>query len=370
MRIGIVTIHHVTNYGAVFQAYALSRALARSGAEVEIIDYRPSIAVKRYRQRLWSGRRPNVRRYLWHRSFEQFISRRLPLGPVRYHSIDDLLENPPAYDMLVAGSDQIWCTGEGSFRGYDPTFFLTFCRDPDTIKISYAASAGNTGDFCDHAAEIRRSLDEFAVLGVRDEPTAELVQRTTGRPSTVVLDPVFLHDFHEIVGDVEPGNELVVFSSRPERFERIAMEIARTHGLKIVSLLYPFAVADEHRGAASPEEWLRQMRSARVVLTDFFHGAAIAMRFGIPFLADVPAGKVAKIHDLLRRAGLEESLMGSDGRAPAAFDRIIDDLDGYADEVRNCVVDQVERSHHFLERAVTRLPMEWDRESLGCHTYA
>ncbi len=149
MRIGIITIHHVTNYGAVFQAYALSQALARRGADVEIIDYRPSIAVEWYRQRLWKNGRPNVTRHLWHRSFERFISGHLPLGPNVFESDQDLSAGSLTYDAIVAGSDQIWCTGDGSFRGFDPAFFLSFCSNSDVAKFSYAASAGNTQSFGD-----------------------------------------------------------------------------------------------------------------------------------------------------------------------------------------------------------------------------
>ena len=43
MKIGILTFHWATNYGAILQAYALQEHLKHLGHDVFIIDYKPSI---------------------------------------------------------------------------------------------------------------------------------------------------------------------------------------------------------------------------------------------------------------------------------------------------------------------------------------
>lgn len=352
MRIGIVTIHHVTNYGAVFQAYALSRALRRQGADVEIVDYRPPVAVEWYRQRFWKNGRPNIGRYFWARTFDRFIASHLPLSRNRYEGESELAGASLRYDALVAGSDQIWCTGDGSFRGFDPTFFLGFCCDPETAKYSYAASAGNTTDFGDHTASVRDSLEEFAALAVRDNRTAELVARTTGRSPTVVLDPVFLHDFQELVHDVEPSNDLVIFAARPERFDQLARQIAGRHNLRIVSLVNRCEAADSCRRVLGPVSWLRQLRGARAVLTDYFHGVAVALRFGRPVLADAAPGKLNKIGDLARRLQVEEFFLPTSRDPQAAIDRAIRDRGWFVAELDVNLREPLESSHSFLESIV------------------
>lgn len=40
-KIGILTFHHVTNYGAVLQCYALQTILKNQGYEPEVINYKP-----------------------------------------------------------------------------------------------------------------------------------------------------------------------------------------------------------------------------------------------------------------------------------------------------------------------------------------
>lgn len=41
-KIGILTFHWATNYGAVLQSYALQEALKELGYEVQIINYKPT----------------------------------------------------------------------------------------------------------------------------------------------------------------------------------------------------------------------------------------------------------------------------------------------------------------------------------------
>ena len=41
MKVGILTFHWATNYGAVLQCYALQEYLRNEGHEVEIINYKP-----------------------------------------------------------------------------------------------------------------------------------------------------------------------------------------------------------------------------------------------------------------------------------------------------------------------------------------
>ena len=42
MKIGIITFHWATNYGAILQAYALQSYLEERGNQVEVINYKPA----------------------------------------------------------------------------------------------------------------------------------------------------------------------------------------------------------------------------------------------------------------------------------------------------------------------------------------
>lgn len=355
MKIGTLTIHHVTNFGAVWQAYALSRYLASLGHEVEIIDYRPAVAVTHYFQGFRFSLRPNFIRALQYRSFHRFI-RRLPLGSPVSETTAQLAEASQRYEAIVAGSDQIWCTGEGSFRGYDSNFFLDFCRSSGLRKISYAASAGNTKDFGAQTQAIGESLRGFHSLSVRDDPTASLVEAAAGRRPAVVLDPVFLHDFREVVGDVPDSKDLVIFAEKPHRFDALAVELARRHGLRIVSLGVPSHVATTHLRVVSPVEWLRRIKGSRIVLTDFFHGTAVSLQFGRPVAVAAPPGKTSKITDLLRRVNLMELYLGADQTTSTSLVSLLGDAKSFAQEIESRLRNPRERSFAFLNQALRESP--------------
>jgi hypothetical protein len=354
MRIGITTIHHVTNYGAVWQAYALSRHVASLGHEVEIIDFRPQVAVDFYRQRFIQNGRPNFKRAILSLVFQNFIRRSLPLSPILCTSARNLADTAKRYDALIAGSDQIWCTGEGSFRGYEPNFFLDFCQDPKVRKISYAASAGNTKDFAEHTPAIARSLAAFSAISVRDESTATLVKAASGISPTLVLDPTFLHDFSEIVGDVTPGNDLVIFAENPERFAGFATAIARKHNLRIVAVGKPSRVANVNQHIVSPIAWLRCIKGAKVVLTDFFHGTALSLQFGRPLLVSAPAIKTKKITDLLRRVGLSDLYLDETKTAAVAVEEALGAPDRFSAMIKERLSPHQMASRLFLKNALSK----------------
>ena len=41
MKVGILTFHRATNYGAILQAYALIQYLINQGYDARIVDYKP-----------------------------------------------------------------------------------------------------------------------------------------------------------------------------------------------------------------------------------------------------------------------------------------------------------------------------------------
>jgi hypothetical protein len=49
IKIGILTYHNTTNYGATLQAYALQNVIENFGFECEIINYQCSAVVDRYK---------------------------------------------------------------------------------------------------------------------------------------------------------------------------------------------------------------------------------------------------------------------------------------------------------------------------------
>ena len=131
MNIKTMTCHHVYNYGATLQAYALQTYLESQGHNVEIIDYRLPTHI-RYelfmpypKGRMYELiKKIPILKYIvcpyrnikmlqtWGRkkAFDDFDKRFLHLSSVTYRNINEIRKNPPNADVYIAGSDQIWNT--------------------------------------------------------------------------------------------------------------------------------------------------------------------------------------------------------------------------------------------------------------------
>lgn len=304
MKVGIITVHSVPNYGAVLQAYALAHHLRSTGVEAETVDYRQPALAEMYRLK-WRLP-PPVQHWLRVRRSDAFVQSRLPLGPVTYRSPEEFRARVPDYDAFITGSDQVWFTGAVQY--YDPLYFLDF-PTAGKRKLSYAASVGGTTDFGEFAPRIREALASYTEIGVRDAHTESLVAPLAPKPPVQVVDPVFLHDFGPLLSATSPRREpyLLVFGNfSGALLDSLRAVIAATGIRTVVTLQYPCAAATERIAAPSPAQWLNWFRHAAFVVTSYFHGAAIAAKFERPFVSIPTPGRRIKVATMLEWMGLSD----------------------------------------------------------------
>ena len=98
MKIGIITFHWATNYGAVLQAYALQSFLTKLGHDVKIIDYKPRFYEKSF-FRCFKTKKPwLIKKILIEFYKEQpfiFFRKKYFKLTARYHTLQELRENSP-----------------------------------------------------------------------------------------------------------------------------------------------------------------------------------------------------------------------------------------------------------------------------------
>ena len=149
MRTGLITFHFAHHYGAQLQALATMRAIQSLGHDCEIIDYRLPHTTRTNQLFKKSGGVRGMasdahtalhygafqRRF---RRFEAFVAEEMALSPRRYTAFEQLRADPPAYDVYVAGSDQIWNPYIFQDKQFDPSFLLGFVREGR--RIAYAPS--------------------------------------------------------------------------------------------------------------------------------------------------------------------------------------------------------------------------------------
>jgi hypothetical protein len=303
-KIGVLTFHNCINYGSYWQARCLVEGLRRQGHDAELLDHE-SPSVRRAEVRCAfqpklpeRTSRAEMRQYASKtRKFVDAI-RRLPLS--RRFGLDD----PDAmdrYDAIVVGSDEVW-----NFRhpwyGSKPLFF------GDGVKadrlVSYAASFGNHSAWSGIDPEWARKLDRFSAISVRDHNSWHLVHGSTGREPEIVLDPVL--QFAD-VAEQDPADigsyALVYGHGFPPFLQAAVRRWSERTGIRLLSVGYTNAWADEQQAGAGPLEFARLMSGAEAVITNFFHGCVFALLNGKPWATAPSDYRSIKIPDLAKKLG-------------------------------------------------------------------
>ncbi|MBW4614361.1 MAG: polysaccharide pyruvyl transferase family protein [Desmonostoc vinosum HA7617-LM4] len=325
MKVGILTFHHTTNYGATLQAYALMKTIERQGYEVEIIDYRPHSAIQYYRkdiQKTLANKRQLIRPktivflvnlLIKRLKMDSFLNSHIKLSRYRIHTNIELKNSVIDYHVIVAGSDQIWCLD--SYRGFDSSFFLDFVNSKVFRKVSYAASVNNTNTLGDRQKVICELISDFDAISVRDSHSLRLIENECGRLATQVLDPTFLFDFNEIkaVPKLKQKFLLVYHDGEMEPYqESFIKAIAEIGKLTIISIGTFKKIADKSLIAIGAEEWLGYLSKASYVVTNTYHGTIFAIKFKKPFNVFANKYKTNKIGDLLENLNLMNRLVGKE----------------------------------------------------------
>jgi len=351
MKVAILTIHHVPNFGAILQAYAIARVAEELGHEVTMLDYRPSVATQHYYGMTYSGWRPRIAPFIgarirMHQAL-RFARQKLPLSARIYTSGTELAEAVSSYDSILVGSDQIWCTNEGTFRGYDPTFFLDFVNGTDTRKISYAASTGESPTFAEHTDEVASLLNDFYAVSVRESHSCEMIANISRHQPEHVVDPTLLHDFSHLEArrklPVKPY--IVVYGSAPREEEWKCIErIAKSLSAEIVAASPMRDRRFDHSyGYTDPATWLQLLKNSSAVITSYYHGVVLSTKFKVPFLVLPMKGKGRKINDFLDRFDLRHRVLST----PSRFDESTlssDDIKARDEQINAAC----ERSRDFL----------------------
>ncbi|MDO4484870.1 MAG: polysaccharide pyruvyl transferase family protein [Clostridia bacterium] len=232
---------------------------------------------------------------------------------VRCKNGQQLKAQSKSYDVLIAGSDQIW-----SPVWFNPAYYLDFADD--VPKVSYAASLGVREIRSSiKRRKIRRLIQPYSAISVREEEGAALLQSMTQKQVAVMPDPVMLltreqwAQIEKAPNQKEPYIVCYFIGNRDDYWDTVR-QTAQSTGSRVVVI--PVTDASYHQGyelaeGLSPQEWLGMLHHAECVITDSFHAAAFSVIFGtrlkvIRRYSEIdPASKNSRIDQLFRNIGLE-----------------------------------------------------------------
>lgn len=320
MRIGILTFHYVTNFGAVLQSYALYTYLTNLGHTVYFIDFRPyrASALKRvisvdalrsliniscdapisFSHHL--ARRMNERIGLAQRLqserdcdllpiFDSFRERHFRMTNQRYLTLKDLKINPPECDAYVTGSDQVWSY-------LNPNLYRAYLLDfgsKNTRRISYAASFGKRELEPFLRKEYKKYLSRFNSISVREESGAQIVENICGIKATQVVDPTMLiDDYRSITSSIEVQKKFI-FSFRLHQEDRLSdtftdliQRISKYIGLEVTTVTTSATLNRQIGNSVitGVEGFLSFCQESEMIVTNSFHGTVMAILSRKPFI--------------------------------------------------------------------------------------
>lgn len=304
MKVGIITIHNSTNYGACLQSWGLYKYLVDVGYDCEIIDlHRPVHKDYIYSDRFvdYNGKCSEARqwtlkkflkRYIFKRKEPDFLIRRnskfdrfnsrIKLSRA-FHSIDELYAAPPLYDVYITGSDQVW----------NPTqpfciepYFLTFVKNPKARKLSYAASIGIEELTDKEKSDFKQWLERYDVISVRESEAKVLLESFMDKKIYKVSDPTFLLGSSywrsiAVKPQVEEPYILCFKLYNGNHLVNYAIELGKQANMKVIVL----PNGNDTPGCeiirdAGPEEFLGYIANTEMLISDSFHANVFGILLG------------------------------------------------------------------------------------------
>lgn len=330
MRVGILTYHFSENYGALFQAYALRKWFLEQGHDAEFVNYHPdhvegggnfqlnNLFSKKNAKVLYLKISTLKRKWLGNKKqkddFDYFRKHYLGVVEPEYKSISELESAALKFDLLVCGSDQVWNPSEQ--YGLDPAYFLNFSTsNPNARRISYAPSFGRSTIDSSYYQQLTDLIHGLDGVSVREQSGAEIVHTLLGYKPICVPDPTFLlEDYSHITTPYPLASTKYVFCYGL-RSRAIIGSVAESIAKQLNADLYsPY---NPHRRWKEigetvypcPRQWLYLMRNAEFVVTNSFHGTALAILLNKPFvvvgLNDSKASLNTRALNLLASVGVE-----------------------------------------------------------------
>lgn len=292
MKVGIVTITELDNFGNRLQNYALQSVLRSLGAEVETL---PNYITYRHRRNLTSKANRFLRGCLKHDGRKAEVVKQL-----RFEAFDrknfrfsrDCSEinfiSPEAgrhFDCFVAGSDQIW-NPHFSFN-FDFNF-LTFA--PPEKRVAYAASFGVDAVPEEKQERFAAYLNGMRAISTREYAGSDIVHALTGKACQVMPDPTLLLSPSQWQSlEKKPRwhsaeNYILVYHlGTKENQQSVVSQLLDAHpeyrGCGIVNIGDPENV---RTFSITPDEFLYLLHHAQLMVTDSFHGTVFSLLFGTP----------------------------------------------------------------------------------------
>lgn len=341
MKIGISTFSTtLDNYGQVLQYLATQEYLKSLGHEPYLMIIKQikwEIEIKNIIKKIFYTAFPNLMpkseieskerikksklNEIKHpRYFEQFREKHFNRI---YGNYNDLCKF--GFDAFAAGSDQIWASANDHMLGWTPD---------DAYRFSLAPSRGVVPHTTGMLKKIKRDLQRFNFITVREHTGIELCESCGIFNATKIFDPTLLltQKDYKYFADYSLTESkrpyiLVYLLSNPINIELSQIiEFIESHGYDI-KYVEGQGRNDYYKEKLYPtvEQWLGLMERSSYIITNSYHGSIFAIINRHPFLTLPLSGEWAymnnRLYDLYEPMGLTDRICRD------SLEKIFNDID-------------------------------------------
>lgn len=344
---GILTYHHVVNWGSVLQAVCLTKLLQKvyPADSIEIIDCVPQTSLQYNESRLYRYKRKFKFRYREKikkfdakmQQCQNFLHKHATISTGKLYS-DDLVEierflEQQNYDTVFVGSDTVFQLGPNYGNKYISApqapnmYFLPF--DSPFRKIGFAVSANpfhtSMLDRLDKK-KTENALNDFEYIFYRDKVTHNALQllNVDEKKLHYIPDPSLLVDFDLLCKEEPQGFEaekMVAVAIGNIALANQMIEVLKKLNYTPVNLLS----GSEQKGVltteniTSVEAFINLHKKFHLVVTDRFHGSIITLVMGnCPVIGIEEVERYpdpnSKVRDLYERLGIDDMIIRYDNQ--------------------------------------------------------
>lgn len=313
MKVSILTLQAVFNYGTQLQAFATQEKLKEYFDEVNIINYKRYDTYGKGLEMTFTkgkfGRRIVILPTLlyWKKMFGEFQRAHLNLTNEVYYNNKDLEKMLFDSDAYISGSDQVWNSGWNN--GILEEMYFSFLPK-EKLRFAYSSSFGRARLSKEEITETKKFINAYSMISIREESGLSILKNDYGIENAIrLLDPTlaydgdFWRDFaKKSKVNIKEKYILIYNLNRSKEFDLYAKELAKKTGYTIYRFCTRFdQIYRTGKSLLIPniQDFVSLIEKAEYVLTDSFHATVFSMNLNTVPIVIYPSEYSNRISDFL-----------------------------------------------------------------------
>lgn len=320
MKVSVLTLHAVSNYGTQLQAYATQEKLKEYFEKVEFINYKRNDTYGKGLINSFS--KGNFLRAIailptiikWKSVFGNFQKSNLNLTQKTYLKSEDFSDFIFDSDAYISGSDQVWNSGWNN--GIIGELYFDFIPK-NKLKFAFSSSFGKSELSEDEISKTKYLINQYRMISVREDSGLKILTKQYGYHNAVrLVDPTLAVDseFWRHFGSkskkkINKKYILIYNLNRSKEFDNFAKKLSQKTGLP----LYRFCTRYDQiirtgKSLIIPkiEDFITLIDNAEYVLTDSFHATVFSMNLNTMPICALPPKYSSRISDFLKLLDSEQ----------------------------------------------------------------